>query len=413
MSTLREGRWLCKSCGAECRGRDEDCNGDDGISGCNAPRPENTRFYLPESSPYITNADLIADARSGVDWYCDHCTGANKGAVNGHPVISCAHCGNGRDAQDKDNIERDVTGNVLRTATAATQAERTETHTLPPSAFAGNNTPTDWAGTPDASPQPSSLSPKSPSSAGKPSQKGKAFGVLIALGVALLITFLIWSFAFSRTQTVWTVSEHGWARTVQTEVFRTLTDEGWSPPRDARILDTERRIRSYTDVFDHNERRFRDVSDTVPNGTEQYKCGTRDLGNGFFEDKTCTRQLTKVVMRKEAYDHPIYRKVPVFDTWSDWEVDRWVHEKTWTAGNTGTARAWPVLPEMRRDQRVASQDEDLWITLAQEEEARRWPVNESVWLRLPAQSAVTMTTDFWGKILAVEADDGTALDFRP
>ncbi|MCA9774135.1 MAG: hypothetical protein KC466_17065, partial [Myxococcales bacterium] len=71
MSGLREGRWVCTYCGAECRGRDESCAGLDGGSGCGAARQPGVRFYLPGRRPYLTDPGLIADARSGADWHCD------------------------------------------------------------------------------------------------------------------------------------------------------------------------------------------------------------------------------------------------------------------------------------------------------------------------------------------------------
>ena len=397
---LRETRWLCKNCGAECRGRDETCHGDDGQSGCGHSKPEGVKDYLPENSPYLTDPALIADARSGADWHCDHCSGANKGSVGGHPVVSCVHCGNGRDEQDRENAVRDVTGQVLRTAEAATAAEREEKNAAARERRESRMPPQMRRAVPDM--------PEARGSARPPLGMIAAFAVL-----AIAALFLVWSLAFARYEVTWKVEEHRWSRNIVTEAYRTLEDEGWDPPADARITDTERRIRTYRDVLVGYEPKTRIVTDKVEYGTEEYDCGTTDLGNGYFEDKICERPTYKEVQTTEHYKEPVYEEEPVYDTWHEWEVDRWVRDRSWPTSGAGTDRAWADLPPMRRDLREAGRSEKTWMVLRGAEGTRDWSVTEPVWLSTRDGAEIVTETDYWGRILRARGADGAAIDFRP
>ena len=92
--TIREGRWLCPSCGSENLGRAEAC------TACGAARPQGVRFYLPGDAGAVTEAALLRDARSGADWHCSHCGGANPNSLDGQRVERCRHCGEARDETD-------------------------------------------------------------------------------------------------------------------------------------------------------------------------------------------------------------------------------------------------------------------------------------------------------------------------
>lgn len=371
MSGLREGRWVCTYCGAECRGRDESCAGLDGGSGCGASRQPGDRFYLPGQSPYLTDPDLIADARSGADWNCDHCGGANKGAIRSHPVTACAHCGNGRDVTDPDNVTRNFSPGGAPASAEALRQTRPD-----PRAAAGPS--------------------------GNAARSAISHVRLALIGAALLaVFFLLWSVLFATYPAQVPVTAISWERSITVEALRTLTQEGWDAPTDARIFDRDRRVRSWRDVLDRMETRTKQVSEQVQSGTQNYSCGTTDLGNGYFQDRTCTRPVYQTRTRTETYQEPIYRREPVYDTWLIWEVDRWVPARTLTSRGTTPERAWPVV-RIGGAERTGSTSERLMVDLLDGENALSGQeVTEEVWAGAIRSRELSITRDWWGRVRSV------------
>jgi len=368
MSGLREGRWVCTYCGAECRGRDESCAGLDGGSGCGAARQPGVRFYLPGTSPYLTDPDLIADARSGTDWHCDHCGGANKGAVGRHPVRACAHCGNAREATDPDNVTRNFApGGAPASADAFRPPRPDRRGVAAPALRAGKRSP--------------------------------LLRITLIIGAALLaVLFLLWSVLFATYPAQVPVTGISWERGLTVEAFRTVTQEGWDAPTDARILDRDRRVRSWREVLDRMETRTRQVSERVPVGTESYSCGTTDLGNGYFQDRTCTRTVYHTRMRTETFQEPIYRKEPVYDTWLRWEAERWVEARTERTSGTTPSRAWPE-PDLAANERAGPRSERLEVDLGSgEDRLEDRVVPEPVWVAAVRDRELLVIRDWWGRV---------------
>lgn len=370
MSGLREGRWVCTYCGAECRGRDESCAGLNGGSGCGAARQPGVRFFLPGQSPYLIDPDLIADAHSGADWNCDHCGGANKGAISSHPVTACAHCGQAREQADLANPTRHFGPGAVPDTAGAVRPER-------PDRTARIHQ--------DTKPTPN----------GRSSRGAARIGLIAAAVLGLL--FLAWSVFFASYPSRMEVTGLSWERTITVEVFRTIQQEGWDAPSDARIHARDRKVRSWREVLDRTETRTRMVSDRVQVGTETYGCGTTDLGNGYFQDRTCTRPVYQTRMRIETYQEPVYRREPVYDTWLSWEVDRWVAARTERSSGTTPDRAWPT-PTLSPNERAGARTEVLQVDLGRgEDRIEDLIVPDPVWTGAARDRELLVTRDWWGR----------------
>lgn len=330
--TIREGRWLCPSCGAECLGRHENCNGTDGQSGCGSSRPPHVRFYLPENSPIVTDPNQLADAASGLDWNCDHCDGANKNSYQSHRVINCVHCGNGRDEFDPD-YKVEATAAPVRPDTAVrTEASRETVRR-------------------------STTQRQSPRS-----RKALAFPFLAVVAV-LAAAFTVW-FAFFQTKTVEAeVAGFSWARSIPVEEMKTLREEGWSVPTDGRVRDRETRFKENVSVLVGYDERTRTVSDRVQTGTESYSCGTRDLGNGYFQDQTCQRPIYSTVSREETYEVPVYQQQPVYATWYTYNIDRWRTVHNLREGAANKSPKWPANPHRGPKLREGGRSETYTVRL--------------------------------------------------
>ncbi len=316
---IREGRWDCASCGTVAnRGRVVNC------PGCGLPRPAGTRFYLPEDAPEITDAAHLAEARAGADWVCEHC------AASAHATeADCPGCGAPRGSSptqqvhdyDVDDIPRD--GRERRTAAplaAVPQKQRSP-----------------WVGR----------------------------GVLVALLAAL------WWF-FSPHEVTAVVDAKTWDRTLEVQAYRTLRESDWTVPSGGREIRSYRAIREYRQVLDHYETRERTVSEQVRTGTRTYVCGSRDLGNGSFEDRTCTEPEYETRTRTETYQHPVYRREPVYDTKHDYDIERWVRDTVLAVHGEADEPAeaadpaWPVA-RLRERQREGARTEKYVLRFRDED----------------------------------------------
>jgi hypothetical protein len=154
--------------------------------------------------------------------------------------------------------------------------------------------------------------------------------------------------------------------------------EGWTLPDSAEVLGQERRLQRterrvvrmdttwhsvplYNRVREGVDTVERTVHEQVQTGTITVVCGTRDLGNGYFEDVECsepvyetvTRQVREVVPRYVSVPagtdrrmrlHEVHGDVPVYGTWYTYRAREWRPERVSAMGPLGTARVWPALP---------------------------------------------------------------------
>lgn len=288
---IREGAWDCPHCGRKRnRGPEKFCGG------CGAPRGEDVPFYLPDDAREVTAADELRRAQAGPDWTCAFCE-----ADNPSDHAFCSSCGASRDG-----------------STARPVVEHRADAAPPPAAQ------------PVAAPPPPPGSPKL--------KRGCQIGCLALIG----LVFLVWLIGRPRER-VLTVTGHRWERTVAVEELRTVTEEGWEGelPAGARSLSSRREVHHTNRVQVGTETRTRTVSERVQTGTERVKVGSRDLGNGYFEDIYEDRPVYEERDREEAYEEPVYREDPVYRMKHSYEIDKWVAAREARASATGLSPVWP------------------------------------------------------------------------
>jgi len=292
---IREGRWDCDQCTKKrILGRDMTC------PGCGRKRPEGTHFYLVDNEPKVIDRGQIKRAEKGCDWYCERCKSANMA-----DEISCSQCG----------------------ASKSYLITKTNKDTLP---------------------EPYGLYKKILPTLNQPRQKSpiKIVGLTVGSLVFIsLILYILWP-----KEIILEVAGFHWERSVNIEVYKTVLEEDWHLPDGARKLKSWKDIRSYHQVLDHYETRSRLVSETVQNGTEEYNCGSRDLGNGYFEDITCSRPIYETIYRTEIYQEPIYRDEPIYDTRYEFEIDKWLYARTELSKANDRWPYWPEF-ELKADNR--------------------------------------------------------------
>jgi hypothetical protein len=294
-------------------------------------------------------------------WRCPYCSGVNRGAA-----MACDGCGATRD-KDVSFFLEDEAPEVTDEA----QLARARAGADWLCNFCGNSNPPERGhcldcgaerGTAPSRPVREvplmALPPTPPASVAAP----RRFRAVAAVVLLLLVAFVAaaaW-FGLRRTEETLTVGGFEWERRVAVEAWRTVREQAWEGglPAGARVVSRRQEVH-------HSER------DQV--GTRRVKAGTRDLGNGFFED----------VYR----DEPVYRDRPVYRTRVTYDVQRWVPDRTVRASGQDHAARWPD-PAIRTGEREASRSEKLVVVL-NGKRTYRMELPESRWAGLRAGQPVS------------------------
>ncbi len=303
---VREGAWDCPFCGAtRNRGPEKFCGG------CGSPRGPEVKFYLPEDARVVDDAHELEKATSGPNWTCEFCSGDNAGWNK-----FCTGCGSGREA----GVARDVVTHRGQAPSSAEEAAR--------SSAAGRSP------LPETSPQ---TDPPRPA-------RRKACGLCLGgCGLLLVLLALLAGFlSCSHSEKLDLVSAH-WDRAISIEKQVTVREQAWSDqvPSGARELSRNREVRSHRQVQIGSETRTRTVQREVQDGTEQVKVGSRDLGNGYFEDVYEDRPIFRTVQEEETWQEPVYRQEPVYATRVTYEVERWKEVRQARASGEDNRPEWP------------------------------------------------------------------------
>ncbi|HEX9937432.1 MAG TPA: hypothetical protein VGB15_09920, partial [Longimicrobium sp.] len=150
---------------------------------------------------------------------------------------------------------------------------------------------------------------------------------------------------------------------VMVEELRLVTSSGEHVPEDAEVLGSSREVTGSRRVFDRNETRTRRVSERVQTGSEEYVCGQRDLGNGYFEDRMCSRPVYETRTRTESETEPVYRDEPVYGTIYRYRRWLWQHDTTIAAvSHDSVPPRWPSVRE-RRNRKPTARDETWEVEL--------------------------------------------------
>jgi hypothetical protein len=262
-------------------------------AGCGATREKDVAFFLEDEAPEVTDEALLKTAHAGADWLCPFCQTSNR-----PDAARCVQCG----AEKGDAPSRPV-----RDVPAA-----------PPR--------------PAAAPRPASAS------------KGRGCAWVAALVGLLLLGFCavgLWQSLRKSEETV-TVAGFEWARSVKVEALRTLRESAWENelPAGARVV-------SRTRAVHHTEQ--------VQTGTQRVKVGTRDLGNGFFED---------------VYEErPVYRSREVYAQRLTYDIERWTLARNLEARGGDRRPRWPDV-RLARAEREAGREQRYTVVLQGQREYR-------------------------------------------
>ncbi len=368
----QEGRWKCTYCNVtDIRGRRRSC------PSCGAARDEGVKFYLLPNEPYITDAELLAQADGGPDWICGSCNSCNDDGR-----LSCQSCGAERSGKTLKVKEYEY-------GKAPSSAEQTEPEPKKISDYASTHSHSD------------------DHSSGFEFPKKLLLYAAGLAGIFLVATLI---FALFKTHLVEVnVTGFSWERTIEIDELRTVREDDWNVPAGGRQISSRREIHHYDKVIDHYDNKTRTVTERVQTGTttEKYACGTKDKGNGFFETKYCERSVPvyKTETRQEPYKDPVYKDEPRYQTKYTYDIDRWVHDRTERASGSDRHPEWPTFA-LRGKQREAGRDETYTTYFTDAKgKAYFYNVDQSQWTNLDPNKTYKLRVNALGIILGIEEAD--------
>jgi hypothetical protein len=298
-----EGKWRCLRCSEVNRGRDLNC------LSCGVKRSEDAVFFLDDDAAELTDERLLREASAGADWVCMYC-GTNCRATENQ----CSGCGSLRSDQNRQLAEetRGV-GDWSEAAQKAAKMQNLSAAEEPKRSFFSRR-----------------LVKFALLGAG-------AFGVLF-VGLFILLVYIS---TLSYPVEV-EVSGLEWQRSIRLEEYKTVTETAWEGevPKEARVQSKETALHHTDKVADGTREVPETYTEQVSDGTERYVCGRINKGNGYFEDKYCTRTKYKTVTKTRKRTETIYKDVPVYKTRYTFLIDKWVSAGEKTTSGTDFNPHW-------------------------------------------------------------------------
>ena len=138
-------------------------------------------------------------------------------------------------------------------------------------------------------------------------------------------------------------------------------------------------------------------------GSERVKVGTRDLGNGYFEDVYEDRPTYENRSREETYQQPVYRDQPVYRQRVRYEIEKWQPDREARAEGRDHAAVWPD-PRLGSRERAGKREEtyEVFFRTAEGKPITYKAPSEAVWRSFEAGRSYKGKVYGNGKVAEVE-----------
>lgn len=316
------GRWDCDYCGNVGNlGPHTHC------SQCGSARPADVVFYMPRDvDTKVTDEAELAAAKAGANWVCVYCSNSNANSYK-----ACVSCGGLKDSSKKNLEVREY-------------MEETVPRSSEPVKVLENQA--------------------------KPKAKSKGFLAKIMAVVMVIAGYFGLDQITSTIEVPVTAIE--WVRNIETEEFKLITEESWELPKGGKLIRSFEAIHHYDRRIVGYQTRTRTVKEAV--GSEEYVCGKTDLGNGYFEDKYCTRTIYED--REEEYEEPIYQEFPVNKTKYEYEIYRWQPYQKYETKGSDKLPKWAKLPDFITEDsqkfRIKSKKQSYYFSIKDNKDETHW-----------------------------------------
>lgn len=404
MGKLIEGFWDCPYCSQKhIGGLTQNC------PTCNTPRGMDVEFYMDDPTNYI-NEEKAKTISKNPDWLCSFCD-----SLNSDNLSKCRFCGATKNEsmlnyfenrqkreEHKERVNNAYTDNQF---TDDTEESQTNVHDY---MFQKNKETYHQTATDDFNTKPTKNGKNVFNIEDNRGKRRKntqnvrkilSFSA-IALAAILLITGLV--FLFIPREENGTVESFSWERSIAIEELKTVHENAWSLPPNARLEYTRQEIKSYEQVLDHYETKTRTYTVEVLDHYETVVVGHKDNGNGTFSEITKQKPVYRTETKTETYQEPVYRQEPVYATKYYYEIDKWMHkEYVKTSGNDKTPY-WGEY-ECGNKERKGSNSENYYIYIRNEDgESKKYSVDYPIWQKLQTGETVKLKVYITGKAELIE-----------
>ncbi len=328
MGKILEGFWDCKYCNTKrIRGSIREC------PNCGKARDESTRFYLDSSEKHYVSEEKASKLNKNPDWICNYCN-----QLNSDNDDTCISCGAPRTAENlnyfenKEKKEKKIQNKEIEKSFELTSHKNTQNVSK------------------------SSSTSKKEKSSNKFNTIWKSALIAILIAISFFGIFLL----VKPKEYEITVNKLSWERCIDIERYQTVKENDWNLPSGGRLLYTRREYSHSEQVLDHYETRTRSVARERISGYETYVSGTRDLGNGYFEEITSERPIYETYYEDETYQEPIYRTEPVYKTKYYYEIDKWLYERSVKTKGNNKSPYWGKT-RLGSDERISSKSETYTV----------------------------------------------------
>ncbi len=398
MGRIVEGLWDCPYCGTKgIGGSKRTC------TNCGRARDGDTRFYMSGQKRYLSSSEA-RKINKNPDWVCDYC-----GNLNSDDDTECHSCGAKRTSENLDYFQ-----NMAKKENSTRQENQLEVEqrTYERESPSDEKSCVDYSCSrmyeeSDFNYSCSQLNEESEKS--ESGQKSFDFenlkGVIIFLSAFALITGLIIGLVFllSPKEKELTITNLSWERNIEIEEYKTVNENDWYLPTGGRLHYTNREIHHYEDVFDHYETRTRQVPRERYVRTETIVTGYRDLGNGYFEEITSTRDVYETYYETETYQEAVYRSEPVYRTKYYYEIDKWLYGRTATSKANDKTPQWPELNLSDKERESSRNETYSAIGKDGKEEEYTFTLSYSDWQMIHLGQSVKVKLSFGkGEIVSVD-----------
>lgn len=396
MGRLIEGLWDCAYCGTKGIGGSKQY-----CTNCGRTRTKDTTFYMPGQKRYVPEEEARKINRNP-DWVCEYCDNLNPDGVS-----KCLGCGAERDAQTLNYFQN----KAKREAQQEVDEKRTEYHRIDESEYEDvRYKEPEPSVRKQVSYQESEYGFKNEEITTRERKLNSVVSSLssvdwtpILCGVLIVALLVGLVFLFMPKEMEITITNMSWERNIDVEEYRTVNESAWDLPAGGRLQYTNREIHHYEKVLDHYETKYREVAKQRFVRTETYVTGYRDLGNGYMEEQTATRDIYETYYETESYQEPVYRDEPVYRTKYYYEIERWVYDRTITSQASNKDPKWPLV-EMADNEREGTRKETYTVTgKDDEEEIYTFTLSYSDWERVNVGQAIKVEVSFGhGEIISVD-----------
>lgn len=296
----------------------------------------------------ITDEYGLKLAKSGKNWACSYCQSVNLDVDQ-----KCSGCSANRSEQTEGAFRvEDVTEKVKNYEIVANSNERIERHE--PECEERPSAPSRSSKRKrkhDSEPEQSEVREEAPCYR-EPEREFRSYNretnpawrlssnQWITLGIVLLVIGISGFVYWTKCSYPGELTSFYWERSVQVQIYKTLSDSGWNHPYDAFNINSYSKLHHHDPIYE-----TRMVSEQESYTVTTYVSQTKYVSNGNGSTKAVTTQVPRHTTKYRTVTRPREVKIgerPVYQTYYEYNINRWVYHKTLYAnGDNKNNVYWP------------------------------------------------------------------------